>query len=739
MIARRIPGVLLLALLLACGRTTGRDSDGDGLSDKQEAAAGTNPLNPDTDGDGIPDGRDPQPNGAGPTLSLTASPVYVDTTRTGYRCVDLVALLANSGQVLADKDVKFAASSGELSATVWSGGGTYRATICAAGNDTVQVSVHYLQYVRSVTIAFDVTIPQPGVNTMPYPKERRLQGELTVFAVVASTVGLPDQSPQPFPDAYVLVQKDGVTRFQGVTGPQGNVVITDVELLGPVDITVGANGYRFVTYFEVDAAVLSVAMVRLDPVLPADAVRVGRVEGVVSGFAGEGGLPSMPTDGKLFDSYKHPLPIAIVQLAVKNVPLSSMSMGSVLEPPTDPTNPFALPANLVPYQPGSLDNGLDDSAPLQFRLENVPEGQYLLFALAGLAKGVLDAIQDPYKLEVQPMALAIQRISVTGGQTTYVVPPLMLDIDLRADRDGDGQPDADTVAISLGVPPTDPMTGVTLPSRLVMPVMDAGGEGFVFVAIDGSYNNTPGFVGPTHIRFPVEDDQAIAALRIPYLNRLAVGLSGRSAYFGADPPGISTPVRPQVVGGDSVAFDSWLDLPQAIHPVPPVAGVPGKPPLDTLSAEPFTGHLEWKPVASPGSPDLYAIRLNYMTAAPRNLLLENMDATAQGVGSFGGPKSHCLWEMFVRPERTWVDLPVFPADARARPVLANPSPTGAAVGDAPEPPQHYAATTIEVELNAYLLGAGDKTFAYDQDFAYSDVNLHCSVVSQDSYVVTSAW
>ncbi|WP_249670735.1 ArdC-like ssDNA-binding domain-containing protein [Bacillus altitudinis] len=51
-----------------------RDSDRDGLTDYQEMRLGTNPLNPDTDNDGIPDGRDvspktPTPN-RGQELSL---------------------------------------------------------------------------------------------------------------------------------------------------------------------------------------------------------------------------------------------------------------------------------------------------------------------------------------------------------------------------------------------------------------------------------------------------------------------------------------------------------------------------------------------------------------------------------------------------------------------------------------------------------------------------------------------
>jgi hypothetical protein len=40
------------------GNNADLDDDNDGLSDVDEAEAGTNPLNPDTDGDGLRDGRD---------------------------------------------------------------------------------------------------------------------------------------------------------------------------------------------------------------------------------------------------------------------------------------------------------------------------------------------------------------------------------------------------------------------------------------------------------------------------------------------------------------------------------------------------------------------------------------------------------------------------------------------------------------------------------------------------------
>jgi hypothetical protein len=45
------------------GRPGASDTDGDGLSDRREAALGLDPNNPDTDGDGIPDGEDDSSGG----------------------------------------------------------------------------------------------------------------------------------------------------------------------------------------------------------------------------------------------------------------------------------------------------------------------------------------------------------------------------------------------------------------------------------------------------------------------------------------------------------------------------------------------------------------------------------------------------------------------------------------------------------------------------------------------------
>ena len=49
----------------------GVDSDGDGLTDRQELLFGTDPENTDSDFDGIPDGQDPAPRSE-PRLAVTA-------------------------------------------------------------------------------------------------------------------------------------------------------------------------------------------------------------------------------------------------------------------------------------------------------------------------------------------------------------------------------------------------------------------------------------------------------------------------------------------------------------------------------------------------------------------------------------------------------------------------------------------------------------------------------------------
>ena len=191
-----------------------------------------------------------------------------------------------------------------------------------------------------------------------------------------------------------------------------------------------------------------------------------------------------------------------------------------------------IPTNLAICE---LSDDEDDSCEATFELQNIPAGQYLLFALGGTASYVLGAVENPYSLVFKPMALAISRVRVLPG--AQVKQDLLLNIDLRPKQ-------GTTVKIALDNQPIDWRTGKPLVNRLVMPVMDTGGEGFVFVSIDGSYHTREGRpvrVDPVEVRFPDDDHPVIKELGLK-LNRLAVGLAGRFGVFGSTLL-ISTPVK----------------------------------------------------------------------------------------------------------------------------------------------------------------------------------------------------
>ena len=704
---------LCLAALAACGRNPGRDSDHDGLYDWQERKFGTDPFNPDTDGDGLKDGdpRNWDPTGRNTRVALVASPVY--GTGGTRRCSDLVArVTVANGAPPAGMDVAFTTTLGDLGQVAASNDGAFSVTLCTDQKGQAAVTASYLKHSQSVNVSFDLGLPVPGLNAGTSKGSGTIDdGFLHVSAI---TRGI-DGSEAPFPGATVLVQGGGKSCWRQ-TGSQGDTIFhlgtaNCPDATAPVDVTVGADGYRWTTYMGVRARNVAVRVSRLDP-LPGDTSRTGRITGIVTGFGGKPdlGIAAFPDGDFLTGEFS----VAIVQVASQDVPLSSMSMGSVLVPPE---GPIAIPANMF----------LKGGGP--YSLSGVPEGHHLVFALAGIADNAVGALEDPYRLTFRARALGIQRVAVAAGADNEV------NIDLTMDLNPDHGQTSD-----LYFPPalpTDPMTGNPLVNALAMPVIDTGDEGFIFVSVDGSYNHPP-FQNPIRFRFP-DEDQLTNAIEGLKMNRMAVGLAGRKAYLAADPPGISTPVRPGLKPGDQVRLDAtdpspWLALPHSRHPAQPLAGFPGHP-LDTVSDEPFKGHMEWDPVTDPRPPDLYVLRINWMTGAPLNDIFgPPADPITGTKPSIGGPASHCMWEIFVPADRTSVDLPAFPDDPAlpARPVVANPAPSL----DSTTTPQHYGPKTVELELNAYVLGAA-KPFDYSDDFAYSDVNLSCSVVSQDSYLVTA--
>ena len=83
--------LLLLLTSSAVGLTGCVDSDGDGLTNSQEADLGTDPDNPDSDGDGITDGDE---------VDLGIDPLSKDSDGDGYSDGDEV----NEGSDPGDAD-----------------------------------------------------------------------------------------------------------------------------------------------------------------------------------------------------------------------------------------------------------------------------------------------------------------------------------------------------------------------------------------------------------------------------------------------------------------------------------------------------------------------------------------------------------------------------------------------------------------------------------------------------------
>ncbi|HPB50189.1 MAG TPA: hypothetical protein PLY68_02395 [Myxococcota bacterium] len=710
-----LPVLILFSGLLSvtsCGRGPGVDSDGDGLSDLQELLFGTGSSISDTDNDGVPDGRDDDPLSGDPQIRLTASPAFEN--EDGDRCVIVgFRVLDGRGFGLGNAKVSVSWELGALGEVTTDDTGSGRLTACSPHKAETVLKAESQNLggrVDKIKASIDLSFKHlavPGVNTEPDQGAGPANGHVKVTALQRTCNG----ALRPFEGASVFVDAGtGSVPFQ-TTGPAGVVEFFDSSLVSSYDVTVGAPGHRYVTYLGISGASVSVVLDPLDVVASDAASGFGQIEGLVSGFLGEGGLEPLPSSSSLIGDDR--IAVAIVSTAINGRPLSSMSMGSVLEKPGDGGVPGNMPLCLYSDPVQALkDNACKYAV---FTLSDVPAGQHLVFALGGTVADPLTTISDPYKIDFRPLALGIARVNVKPGQVNEA--DILMNIDLSSQEE-------DAVQMYLGNLPTDYKTGAPMPNALAMPVIDTGGEGFIFVSINGDYNRE-GFQNPIEIKFPDPDDPVLKNLGLRITN-LAVGLAGRASYKSGDPPGISTPVRPGVEAGDTVHLDSpsaWLELPELLEP----AVVPPDRPLDTVSPDLFTGEIRWRPVSNPVSPDLYILRLNYLTSAVENRWFVDGEGK---FGTLGGPRSHALWEFFVPPDRSSVTLPVFP-EGFPTPYLGNPEPTP----PDSRSPHFFDADTIEVELSAYVLGADGKPFDYSSDFEYNDVNMHCTVVSQESVPV----
>ena len=569
----------------------GPDSDGDGLTDDQERAFGTDPANPDSDGDGLGDAVDPTPAPV-PNVEITAGDI--EAVGGGWRRFSLTIALRlgpMAGIAGRAEQLQVETDLGEIELPIVDQGeGAYATALRSQASGLATVIVSYpdpsgkYPVARSsirLTFPTERQIPQPGVNTGDFEGSGPLAGSLEVITVDADSAGWRDQAPQPFPFAFVQVDLGDGASLRGTSDAEGSAVFEDARLAGPVTVTAGAAGSRFVTVVDVDAPHLVLPIAPRDMVPGVDDEKVSSIVGEVTGFRGEGGLEPFPiSTGTLLGGEVN---VAIVNVGLRNVPLSSVSAGSILQTPGsidggDMTTVTGIVPNL-------LLEDLDDSAPLRYRLDGYRPGRYLVFALAGVAAEVYTAVQDLYTLDFRPRAMGLAWVDVEVGKEARA--DLVLNVDLTAG--------AGAIPVELANLPPDPATGEPLPSGLLLPVMDTGGGGFVWVDVNTAYSRREPDVTSvtTSVVFPDPDHPVLKALGLE-LEPLVVGLAGRAAINGADPPGISTVIRHRrqsVVPVDLADWAVWPYLPAGVSPAPP--DTPGEY-LDEVGGTLTTGCFAWQ-------------------------------------------------------------------------------------------------------------------------------------------------
>ncbi len=748
--------LLSLGIVVAgcTAETAGIDSDGDGLSDAQERLFCTDPHNPDTDGDTVPDSEDMSPCDE-PGIILTPSIVASISHEKEASATILVSV--KDEHMIWRQDVELAVSTtfGSLSSLVPVGTGIYEIHVSSTTSGkailTFETTTDGVPDGRaSESIQAELTIkesstepgdpivtpedpkdppdnpidpkdppedpPQnpgdpmfilpgdqtvvleaPGVNPGRYAKAGKMQGELWVLAVDGTNLDWSGSALKGYADAFVQVDLPDGSVLTGRTNDEGWVHFEDARLTSEVSVTVGAKGARYVSWLDVDARVICAGIHGRDITRANAATQGSTITGVVRGFWGETGLPTFPKENtNVFGTFN----IAIVQVGIRNMPLSSMNTGSILLPPDSdlPTAEFfEVPPNLVLANLSNPQNS-------RFTLSALKPGKYIVFALAGAGGNIMNASKNPYEMLFEPMAMGFTEIEVKAGETADI--QLDLSIDLRQD--------ADKAKLHLGQFPNDPKTGKPLPMGLLLPLMNTG-KGYVFVDVNSAYNFST-FKNPLSILYPPKTHPTIQALGLD-VQPMAVGLAAREAQNGFDLPGISTLIQhPGHDAGGTLETmfmndaKKWPKLPEFVLPTPPASTA-----LDDVGGSLGADRrIAWK---GPDDVDMTVLRFNYMTPPIHNKILDS---------DIGASQAHLLWEVYVPGNQSDIVLPDLDKSAPDYPVLRNYEPTSG--GEA----YQYDSHTIELEISPYYMGP--KKFNYNADFLIDDVNMNAWGVSQDSYL-----
>lgn len=725
--------ITVCGLLPACtAEERGVDSDGDGLSDKQENIFCTDPFNPDTDGDTIPDATDPQPCQDAQILLAIRQTGMVSTTEKATATLQ-IQIKDTFNRYRNDVQIRLESNFGTLSEITAQATGVYEATISANDDGSAIVTAETIgadgrpdgRAKTSITVAlkrrhpdnpdeplppggdddlFDgrpIVLESPGVNPGRYAAAGGVDGDLWVMAIDGASLDWQGAELQPYAKAYVQIDLQDGTVLTGYTNHKGWIHFQDTRLKGPVHVTVGAGDARYTTWMNVNARVISAGIVKRDITRAEASAKGSTITGVVRGFWGETGIETLPKKNtNVFDTIN----IAIVQVATRNYPLSSMNTGSILRPPDGSSATaayFDIPPNLVLSSLTSPQNS-------RFKLDLLASGKYVVFALAGAGSNILAASQNPYQLKFTPMALGIQEVEVKAGET------LDINLDLTVDLRTSENKRAD---LHFGQLPADNKTGQPLPMGLVLPLFNTG-KGYIFLDVNTAYN-FDGFQNPTQITYPSATHHTLQAANLS-VRPMVVGLAARKAISGYDQPGISTLIMHPVENTDgqyqSVYLNNaknWAKLPEFVTPAPPESNA-----FDAVGGKLNPSRIiAWK---MPEGTDMTVLRLNYMTPPIHNKILGS---------DIGASQSHPLWEIYVPAPATSITLPALEPSAPDYPVLVNYAPSSK------DDAYHYDKNTIELEINAYYMGPAP--FDYNANFLTNDVNMNAWSVSQDSYLIST--